>query len=59
MPDDRLYDLWVCVTEDIGEGGGFPEGTDLEDRFPDWRERHDDDSDYDLEDIILDNIRDY
>ena len=36
-----------------------PEGTPLDYRYPDWRERHGVDSDYDLDDIILDNIRDY
>ena len=42
MPDDRLYDLWFCVCEDIAEGGGFAEGTPFDERYPEFHERYDD-----------------
>lgn len=42
MPDERLYDLWVCVAEDIAEGGGFAEGTPIAERYLEIHERYDD-----------------
>ena len=42
MPDDRLYDLWVCVCEEIAEGGGLAEGTPIAERYSEIHERYDD-----------------
>ena len=42
MPDDRLYDLWGSVAEEIADGGGFPEGTLIAERYIEIQDPYDD-----------------